>query len=428
MRRTTIHAAAALTAALLALLSSPARAQHFETVDTTPWPYLGRFPAYAAEVPRPLEFWGQAGAVHDSNIFRLSRDANARAITGSDERSDEALRLGLGVRGEQRVFGRQRLRFDVRGEQYNYNRNSELDHFAYGLRGEWLWEVTNDLSGTIGYERRKRLVDLAQIQRPLKDMVTEQHTFATGAWQVGPSIRLRGALDDARGEHSDQGFGAAEVQVQSATVGADYVTTLGNAFGVEYRHSVGNTPIQQVVGGVAVDNEFTERQVAAVATLVAGPTIRGTVRVGRTEREHKQFPDRNFSGATGRAELDWTPLQKTGFTFAAYREPRIIVDIGASYVLVTGFSFGPRWAPTEKLVFHALVLREHQDFAGDPNTVLLGLPERDEVVRAVRFGAGWEPVRFFEVSAGIEHGNRTSNVFLRDYQYTTVMVNAMKRF
>jgi exopolysaccharide biosynthesis operon protein EpsL len=428
MSRTILHVAAALAAALLALVSAPARAQHFDTVDTTPWPYTGRFPAYTAEPLRPTDFWVQAGALHDSNIFRLSRDANARAILGSDDRSDDVLRLGVGARTEQRVFSRQRFRFEARGEQYAFNQNSELDHFAYGLRGEWLWELTNDLTGTIGYERRKRLVDLAQIQRPLKDMITEQHGFATGAWLVGPSVRLRGALDDARGEHSDTTFNAAQVQVQTATAGIDYVTSLGNAFGVEYRHSVGNTPIQEVVGGTPVDNEFTEREVAAVATLVAGSTLRGTARLGHTEREHKQFPERNFSGPTGRAELDWTPLQKTAFTFAAYREPRIIVDIAASYVVVTGFSFGPRWAPTEKLVFHALLLRERQLFAGDPNTVVLGTPQRDEVVRAVRLGAGWEPIHFLELSAGIEHGDRTSNVFLRDYQYTAVMVNAMKRF
>jgi exopolysaccharide biosynthesis operon protein EpsL len=429
MSRTTLHVAVAFIAALLALVAAPARAQHFDTVDTTPWPYTGRFPAYPAEPLRPTDFWVQGGALWDNNIFRLSKDANTASILGSGgSKSDEVLRLGGGVRTEQRVFSRQRVRLEARAEAYKFAQNSELDHLAYGLRGEWLWELTNDLSGTIGYERRKRLVDLAQIQRPVKDLITEQHAFATGAYMVGPSVRLRGALDDARGEHSDAAFNAAQVHIQTATGGIDYVTSLGNAFGVEYRHSIGNTPIQTVIGGVPVDNEFTEREVAAVATLVAGSQLRGTVRLGHTEREHKQFPERNFSGPTGRAELDWTPLQKTGFTFAAYREPRIIVDIASSYVIVTGFSFGPRWAPTEKLVFHALLLREHQDFAGDPSTVILGAPQRDEVVRAVRLGAGWEPIRFLELSAGIEHGDRTSNVFLRDYKYTALMVNAMKRF
>lgn len=424
MRRTIIQAAVALAF----LAPATAFAQHFEAVDTIPWPSGGRFPAYTAQPPQPTELWVQAGALHDSNIFRFSRDADVRAIRGSDERSDNVMRLGAGIRHEQRIFSRQRLRLEARGEQYSYDRNSELDHFAYGLRGEWLWELTNDLAGSIGYERRKRLVDLAQLQRPLKDLITEQRSFANGTYQLGPSVRLRGALDNTRAEHSDAAFSAASVRIDTVTGGVDYVTTLGNAIGVEARRSEGNVPVTEAVGGTLVDNEFTEREIAAVGTIAAGTQLRATGRLGHTQREHRQFPERNFSGTTGRATVDWTPLQKTGLEFAIYREPRTIVDIAASYVVVTGVTFGPRWAPTEKLVFTAFLVHENQDYRGDPSQVVLGTPQRQEVLRTVRLSAGWEPKRFIELSAGIEKGQRTSNVFLRDFDYTAVMANARWRF
>ena len=432
MRRTKIRRAAAQAALLLAAFAAtivplPALAQHFDAVDTIPWTSLGGFPAYPAAPVNPTEFWVQAGAVHDNNIFRFSKDANVRAITGSDERSDNVVRLGAGVRHEQRIFGRQRVRLEARGEQYSYDRNSELDHFAYGLRGEWLWEFTNDLSGTLGYERRKRLVDLAQLQRPIKDMITEQRSFATAAYQLGPSVRLRGGLDHARAAHSENALNAAEVGINTVTGGVDYVTALGNALGVEARRSTGNAPIEAIVGATPVDNEYTETEVALVGTAVAGSQIRGTARIGRTHREHRQFPERDFSGTTGRLTVAWTPLQKTAFEFAAYREPRTIVDIAASYVVVTGVSFGPRWAPREKLVFSALLIHENQDFRGDPSQVVLGTPERQEVLRTLRLGVGWEPKRFIEVSAGLEHGQRTSNVLLRDFDYTALMTNVRWR-
>lgn len=425
MRRKTIQAAVALA------LAAPAAAfaQHFEAVDTIPWPYLGRFPAYAVEPLRPTEIWVQGGLLHDNNVFRFSKDANVRALTGHDERADTIARLGAGIRHEQRVFGRQRVRLEARGEQFSFQENSLLDHFAYGLRGEWLWEFTNDLSGTLGYERRRRLVDMAQLQRPVKDLVIEQHAFATAAYMLGPSVRLRGALDGTKGEHSDTGREAANARVDSVIGGIDYVTTLGNALGIEARRSQGNFPTQELVGGTTlVDNEFTEKEVAGVATYTTGPQVRATVRVGRTTRNHKQFPQRDFTGTTWRTTVDWMPLQKTGFEFALYREPRTIVDLAASYVVISGFSFGPRWAPTEKLVFSAMFLRERQAFGGDPGTVVLGAPQRDEVVRTFRLGAGWEPQRFLELSLGFEKGQRTSNVFLRDFDYTMVMANARWRY
>ena len=141
MKRTTLHAALAL--ALLA--PAAALAQHFETVDNIPWPTLGRFPAYPAEPPRPTEIYVHAGALRDNNIFRFADGVNRRNLLGnSDNPADEVLRVGGGIRHEFLVTGRQRLRLDASGDQYSYHRNTLLNHVNYALRGEWLWEFTND--------------------------------------------------------------------------------------------------------------------------------------------------------------------------------------------------------------------------------------------------------------------------------------------
>jgi hypothetical protein len=338
-------------------------------------------------------------------------------------------RLAAGFRHEGLVAGRQRIRVEARGEQYLFQNFDQLNHFAYGLRGEWLWELTNDFSGSVGYERRTRLIDLAAVQRPLKDIIVEDHGFVNGAWRIGPSMRARAGLDALRGKHEDEALAAGNARSLTFTGGLDYVTNLGNAAGVEYRYTRGNFPTAELVAGTVVDNDFNEQEVAGVVTVVAGPTLTGNARLGHTERRQKEFPERNFSGTTWRGLMDWTPFQKIGFEFALYREPRSIIDIAASYVLVTGGSFGPRWAPTEKLVFYAFGVRERQQFLGDPNLILTpGTVARDETVRALRLGAGWEPQRFVNLSLGLEHGQRTSNVFLRDYDFTSVMARAEFRF
>jgi hypothetical protein len=421
-----------LRAAIVLVLLSPAAAlaQHFEAVDNIPWPRLGRYPAYPPEPPRDTEIYARAGAVHDNNLFRLSPDANRQAILGTNDGSDDVYRVGAGIRHEMRIAGRQSIRLEARGDELKYSNFSQLDHFEYGLRGEWLWEVTNDVNGALGYERRTRLIDLAQVQAPVKDIIVEDHGFLNGAWRIGPSMRLRGALDALRGSHSDNTLAAGDSHALTGTLGVDYVTALGNSLGVEYRQTHANYPTQELTGGgTLVDNEYTEREIAGVLGLVAGPTVTGNVRVGHTSRKHKEFPERDFSGTTWRGTLDWTPLQKTGLEFSLYHEPRSIIDIAASYVLVSGGTFGPRWAPTEKLVFYAFAVRERQQFKGDPNLVLVpGTVQRDETVRALRVGGGWELQRFVNLSLGVDHGQRTSNTFLRDYTYTTVMANAEFRF
>jgi exopolysaccharide biosynthesis operon protein EpsL len=430
MKRTRIHAAVAtalLAPAAVFLAPAPALAQSFNAVDTIPWPTTGRFPAYPPEPRRPTEVWAQAGLLHDNNIFRLSKDANTRSLLGSDTRSDTVARFGAGIRHEQLIAGRQRVRLEARGDQYEYNQNSLLNHFEYGLRGEWLWELTNDLSGAVGVERRQRLIDLAQQQSPVKDLITEDHAFVNGAYRLGPTIQLRSSLDGVRAKHDNAARDTGQLHSTTVTGGVDYVTPLNNSIGLEARRTNGTAPTADLVNStVFVQNNFHENEVAAVARITASAQLAATGRLGRTTRHNEQFSGQDFKGTTWRASADWTPLQKTGFEFALYKEPRSIIDIAASYIVANGASFGPRWAPSEKVVLSALFLRERQQYVG--GIAPAGTPQRDETVRSMRLGVGWEPKRFIELTAGFEHGVRTSNIALRDYDYDAFMANARFRF
>jgi hypothetical protein len=276
-------------------------------------------------------------------------------------------------------------------------------------------------------------VDLSQQQSAARDLIVEDHAFANGAYRLGPTVRLRAGVDGSKANHSDAARAAFGSRATSVIGGVDYVTPVGNAIGLEARRTDGTFPTPEVINGSTlgtplVNNAYIEKELAVVATVPAGAQLTGTGRIGHTTRKHREFPQRDFSGTTWRMGLDWTPLQKTGFEFALYREPRSIIDIGASYVIVSGVTLGPRWAPTEKLVFSALFIRERQQFAGDPGFIVLGGPQRDETVRTIRLGAGWEPKRFIETSAGWEHGVRSSNGLLRDYDFNALMANVRFRF
>src|SRR3954470_10612476 len=110
--------------AALALLLLPAYAAAFDTVDTIRFPNTGVYPAYPPEpgAARPVNFWLEGGVLHDNNIARLSSGANTATALGNSDRSDVVTRLGGGVRGEQRIYGRQTIRFEARGDQYWYDK------------------------------------------------------------------------------------------------------------------------------------------------------------------------------------------------------------------------------------------------------------------------------------------------------------------
>jgi hypothetical protein len=403
-----------LLAGFLLSASNVALAQAFDTVDTLIWPSDGRFPAYPPEEIRPYALFMEAGTLWDSNVLR--RD------TGIEQES--VLRFGVGGRADQRIAGRQRVRVEARGDQFVYDKFSELGHFAYAGAATWLWELGNDFAGTLGYARTHRLAALTETQRAVKRMVTTDDFYGTGAWRLGPHARLRGGLSYGRGVRDTPGEDRVTLATRTGTVGADWVTNLGNAIGIEHRQSRGDAPVSTSIdpGGSFADNDYKERETSLVAVYLSGVTVRFTGRVGRTTRTYTDLPN-NFSGTTYRGGVEWLPGNKTIIAIEAYREPRAVIDIAASHVLTRGFAFGPSWAPTAHVVTSLRFLNEHREFvSADPNVAPVGTL-LDETVRTIRLGIGWEPQRLLQVGLGLDRGNRESNTLGRNYNYWAAMAN-----
>ena len=396
---------------LLPLATFPGLASAFEAIDTLPWPSAGAFPAYPREEVRPTDVWLHAGARHEDNALR----------TESGERSDTITRVGGGVRHEARVVGRQRVRLEARGDYYKYSELERLDHFAYSLAGNWLWEVGNQLSGSVlvGHERRQ--VDISETQAERLDTVKSTRVAGTAGYLVTPSLRVRGGLAGTRSDRST--LRETETRSTSVSLGADYVSPLSNTVGLEYRTTHGEAPFRETVAGIgAVSNDYDEREVALVVTYALGAQLRSGLRLGHTSRDYDQLPTRNFNGPTGRLSVDWLPGNKTLLAFEIYREPRSIIDVAASHVLVRGAAFGPSWAVTSKVVLSARVVRDRRELQGDPS-LAAGGTLRDENVHLWRLALGWEPQRFWQVGMALDRGERESNIPGRDYQYTAVMGN-----
>jgi hypothetical protein len=404
-----------------ALALAPAVALAFEAVDTVPYPSRGAFPeAYDRDPVYPMELSAQVGLMYDSNPFRLSDGADTSAVLGKPERSDAIMRYGVELRHIARVFGRQSVRVHARGDYYDYLRYSALDHFAYVLTGEWQWEVTNNFSGTLGWDRTYRLGDFDDVQRPARDRITSDRLYATGAYRVTPDWRVRAGADRRNAERTGD---RPDVSTDATTVrvGIDYVTPLANAFGVEARRTEGDVPVRASIDPTGeLRNEFTEHEVSLVLTYNLGAQLFVGGRLGRTQRSYSELPVQEFDGTTGRARVGWRPAPKIVLLLEAYKEAPTIIAIDATHVVVRGMRFGPSWAPTMKLVFSAQLVNERRQFQSTGDA---GLATRDDTLRLWRFAAGWEPRRHFTVGAGLEYGERTSNILGLDYDYGAVMAN-----
>jgi hypothetical protein len=202
------------------------------------------------------------------------------------------------------------------------------------------------------------------------------------------------------------------------------VSPLTNTLGLEYRTTNGEAAELEFVDplGAFVSNDYREHELAAVSSYALGTQLRAIVRLGYTRRDYDEVPTRDFDGPTGRIGIDWLPGNKTVLGFLAYHEPRSIIDVSASHVLVSGVAFAPRWAVTNQVVLSARFARERRKFDGDPS-LTAGAELRDEYATLVRFAAGWEPQRRWQVGLAVDYGERDSNFAGRDYQFHAVMGN-----
>ena len=400
----------------------PATAFAFEAVDQIPYPSLGGFPeAYAPAPVYPTRLWAEVGTMYDSNPFRLNDSVNTQNALGHSGKDDGIVRLGGGAGLTQRVLGRQSVNLEVTGHYYDYLRFNQLDHFAYTLLAEWLYQVTNDLSGTIGYGRDRGLADPGEAQQVNRDIVTTDRGFANATYRLGPNVQLRGAVDAGRGKREGD-RPDAETDSRTWRVGADWVSPLANTIGVEYRETRGSAPVNPLADptGQFIDNEYEDRELAAVATYRAGEQLRFLGRYGETRRRYTQLPVDEFKGPTWRARVDWLPSAKLGLRLDTYRSVETVLEIDATHVIARGVAFGPRWAPREKLVFYAAFVNENREYQSTADTTLAA---RDETLRIWRLAGGWEPARHFRVGAGVDWGERTSNLLGRDYDYLQVSLN-----
>jgi hypothetical protein len=411
-----------IRSALLLLLAVPAAAFAFESVDLIPYTTTGTFPAYPGDVVRPLSAFAEIGMEYDNNPFRLSDSLSPG--------SDTVLRYGGGARYAARVIGRQSVLLEARGDYYDYSKNDVLDHFAYNVLGEWQWELGNQLAGAVGAGRIYRIADPAQVQRVTRQDVTVDRAYANGGWAFATNWRTRAGVEADRSTRQRPGTDELHADSQTARVGLDYVTPLANTLGIEYRASKGDAPVSDVFDptGQFVGNDYQEKELAGVVSYGASSSLRVGGRLGHTERTYSQITDRDFSGTTWRALIEWLPGNKTILGFETYKLPQSLIDVDASHVVTRGSAFTISWAPLAKLVFSGRLFEEDRQAIGTPEAVLLGAPTRHDTIQGWRLGVGWEPIRFTEVGLGIQGGKRTSSELLRDFDFTMISANLRVRF
>jgi hypothetical protein len=139
--------------------------------------------------------------------------------------------------------------------------------------------------------------------------------------------------------------------------------------------------------------------------------------LGWTERKHDNFPERDFSGATGRAVATWQPTGKIRVRVAGNRDIRNFEDLISNYVLTNSVTISPVWSITSKIALQGDFIYETREYLGDPGIVVAGASARDDTLRTARLGLVYSPYQFIDFTVSYERGDRKSNQALNTFDY-----------
>lgn len=362
-----------------------------------------------------IQIQATVSLIRDNNLFRLP-DVDP-TLFGIDpaKTSDTTLVKGIGLKFDKLV-SRQRLIADINLSEQTYDKNTNLDFFGGDGRLAWLWQVGNYWSGEASYRKRRTLGGFSDFRQNVQDLIDTDTYTLTGGYQFHPRWRVSAELTDQDSTHS--AFTRRGLESNASTVGTElrYRTPSQNSVGVQVRRTDRTYPNRTTVGLVTFDNGHTETRVNAVASWQTTGALKLDAQLGRTDIQHDQLSQRDFSGVTWRAGAVLDATSKLRFNLNTARDLRLYEDLATSFIVVNSFGFSPVYAMTAKVFLQGDFTFERRAYRGDPGFVILNV-NREDNIRVGRIGITYSPIRNIDLSLSYEAGDRKSNMFLNSFDY-----------
>lgn len=352
----------------------------------------------------PVQFFVDQSFTHDSNVFRTSRNAI------SDTRSTTTAGLTFDV-----PVSRQRFLGEVSVNHNRYSRLDELDFNGRNLRGAWLWQVGEPLSGQLGFSDARRLSSFSNFTPAGRrsDELTARRVYGNAAWMITPSWRLQGGVSEQQYRHDLRRTDDADVR--SADMAVSYVSRAENSIGIGWRQDDGNF----LHSG---NSDFSHQSVGLLTDWAITEKSRINARIDLARRDFDAAGAQECHCTLYRVTYDWRATEKFSLVAEALRDFSPVEDIFSSTTLSKGVSLRPRLVLTEKVALSANVDYSTVDHMGSLR------PGRTDHLRTHGATLTYRAMDSLTLSLLLQHEKRTSNVALADYKANLVGIGARLSF
>lgn len=394
-------------------------------------------PAWAADVTEqgPDEtFMPYVRALYgyDSNLFRLQNDQEARAVLRTSNTAESYLTLGAGMDANLKM-SRQTIQAHVELNQTRFNTYGQLDNDGHDAYLKWAWKIGSRATGDVGVADTLKQASYTNVKQPVKNQIRTRRGTLNGAIQLAYPWQAQFGMESVRTSNDAAAQLPQDATVDALKAGLQYRSNKGSTVAWVSRRSEGRYPNRQLIGVLAVDNDYQQwdNGVAAVWKLSEKTSLTG--KLNFTQRGYTDVPQRDFSGFTGLLSLGWNATEKTTLNASTYRdidaiESSAIENTTASYALNQGVAVDADWKPTAKLTFSTRLSHDHVAYAGDPGFVLSTQAVREDRLTMAQAGLQYNVRSNTQIGLILRRGVRHSNEALESYRYNSAMINVSSHF
>ena len=407
----------------------PNKATRHRTLCLAPLVVMGNVALAADKDSREEHFYLADQMLYDDNVFRSPeteietvpvnpRDPNSPVRPVA--REDYSNRIIVGM-GNDFNMGRHALKLRGRVYDVRYNDNDYLDYTGGDASAQFDFKLLAMLSGRLAGAYNRTLADFANNLGNARDLIESMNYNGMLRYEIGPRWSLSASGGRIETEHDLVTRRQENLEADIGRFSLDYATPSFHSFGVEYRYIDATFPNAIISPGAnASASDYEENSAQARFTYTA--TIRTQIRLsgGYVERERPADEQATYSGDIWRAEIDWKPREKFSMLLAAWRELRAYTDAESDYFISDGYSLGPSWSPTEKLLLSLTVSYEDQEYL--TVRTLDGLPadaQRNDDLLSGLFTFTYKPRDQLAIELSYRGSDRDSNRAIRRYDAQT---------
>jgi hypothetical protein len=354
----------------------------------------------------------------DDNVFRLADGVNPQVAIGAPSAADTYHATSAGLTFDV-AANAQRFEGELALSRYHFAHFDTLDFNGYDARAVWRWRAGERFTGDLGHDRTQTLTSLANVQSGARsttpNVLDTQRSYVTATYEPASRWQFRANVNATFQRNQAIEYQPNDLDAHRTELTIAYVTEGMNRIGLSALHVDGRLPNRQRLGTLLIDNSYAQRGVAAFIEWQPSAHSQLKLRTGSTRRGYADIPQRDFSGSTYVATLDWQPTDDVTLTAISQRDISANEEINVGLVLSEGLGFRARWKVRQHAALSLDLDRADRSYLADAASFLSATPPYSERVRSLGSKLSLQPRKQLTVDLGWRHERRSSLTRLGGY-------------